>query len=78
MKLLPTLFSTIFFITFLSSSLLAQEDDKTDSKDSVIKNYEFPQVDIIGKSPGLINRIPNSSFALHPVQERYLRLLWHL
>ncbi len=62
------LLSLLFTGLFLSNKIIFSQDEnfKTVSsssvlKDTLFKNYEFPQVDIIGTSPGLINRVPGSA-----------------
>lgn len=37
------------------------DDNSPSKKDSLIKTYDFPQIDIIGSNPSLINRIPGSA-----------------
>lgn len=46
-----------------------QDDEKKSSSaqpDTLIKTYDFPQIDVIGRTPAIINRIPGSATLISP------------
>lgn len=49
------------FSFILSVDKNGEEEKDSAKKDTLIKTYNFPQIDIIGRSPALINRIPGSA-----------------
>ena len=57
----------LYFITSFTDTSLAQlkQSDSLNFSDfdttTIIKTYDFPQVDVIGKKPSLLNRIPGSA-----------------
>ncbi|RPI69908.1 MAG: TonB-dependent receptor, partial [Ignavibacteriales bacterium] len=66
MKFLLTAFLIIYFnFEFITPALTKKQgEDKKSSTaqtDTLIKKYDFPQIDIIGKNPEIINRIPGSA-----------------
>lgn len=65
--MLKILLWSLLTLLVASSSALPQEGsslkDSNILKDS-IKTYSFPQVDIIGESPSLFNRIPGSAYLI--------------
>ncbi|MDO8548997.1 MAG: TonB-dependent receptor plug domain-containing protein, partial [Ignavibacteria bacterium] len=56
-QLLIILFILLLPVNFIFS----EEEGEIVKKDTLIKTYDFPQIDIIGRSPSLINRIPGSA-----------------
>ena len=57
----------LFFITSVADTALAQlkQSDSLNFSDfdtaTVIRTYVYPQVDVIGRKPSLLNRIPGSA-----------------
>lgn len=71
MNKFPVISNTVFFLiisfpnqVFCQSTtinpVIVDSTQQTDTT-QLIKTYEFPQVDIIGRTPALINRIPGSA-----------------
>ena len=58
-------FKAVLVIFLLPFSFIMSEDNNADEesakKDTLIKTYDFPQIDIIGRKPSLLNRIPGSA-----------------
>jgi Fe(3+) dicitrate transport protein len=47
--------------TFAQESKTESKKHPAETTDTTLMNYDFPQIDIIGSKPGLINRIPGSA-----------------
>ncbi|OGU75960.1 MAG: hypothetical protein A2V93_05265 [Ignavibacteria bacterium RBG_16_34_14] len=61
-KLLTILFIFLLLVnSVLGRDKKGKEEEKSTKIDTLIKTYDFPQIDIIGRSPSLINRIPGSA-----------------
>ena len=63
LTVLLLLFININFV-LADSPKNKQDDEKKSSSgqpDTLIKTYDFPQIDVIGRTPAIINRIPGSA-----------------
>ena len=62
---------TVLLLLFINTNFVLadspknkQDDEKKSSSaqpDTLIKTYDFPQIDVIGRTPAIINRIPGSA-----------------
>ena len=62
---------TVLVLLFINTNFVLadspknkQDDEKKSSSaqpDTLIKTYDFPQIDVIGRTPAIINRIPGSA-----------------
>jgi len=68
LTVLLLLFININFV-LADSPKNKQDDEKKSSSgqpDTLIKTYDFPQIDVIGRTPAIINRIPGSATLISP------------
>jgi len=67
---------TVLLLLFINTNFVLadspknkQDDEKKSSSaqpDTLIKTYDFPQIDVIGRTPAIINRIPGSATLISP------------
>lgn len=60
---------TLLFISISYSQPILSQDSEYNSNlrtivDTTVKMYDFPQIDIIGRKPSLLNRIPGSAYII--------------
>ena len=48
-------------VTAQQANTLVTAADKLSQQDTLISTYEMPQIEVIGRKPGLLNRVPGSA-----------------
>src|SRR3970040_2239238 len=76
MEILMKNILTVLVLLFINTNFVLadspknkQDDEKKSSSaqpDTLIKTYDFPQIDVIGRTPAIINRIPGSATLISP------------
>src|SRR3970040_2168543 len=76
MEILMKNILTVLVLLFINTNFVLadspknkQDDEKKSSSaqpDTLIKTYDFPQIDVIGRTPAIINRIPGSETLISP------------
>ncbi len=60
-KIVTAIFMLLLPVNFILSKDNGKGEGESAKKDTLIKTYDFPQIDIIGRSPSFINRTPGSA-----------------